>query len=134
MAPGPTRWWGLAGSNRRPPACELKYIDIIYYFMLHTVFSNPANNEFKHYFSTVSVCSDPVYGQQCGQKYLPNNSKPDEWKILLYKLNIVKIFLFHNVKEATILLNLSLKICIAIDKEKPITHSNCRGSKNHIFS
>ena len=34
-------WWGLAGSNRRPPACERLYIDIIRYYILHTVLFVP---------------------------------------------------------------------------------------------
>ena len=28
-------WWGLAGSNRRPPACERQYKDIVCHFVLH---------------------------------------------------------------------------------------------------
>ena len=30
-------WWGLAGSNRRPPACEQLYIDVVCCFILHIV-------------------------------------------------------------------------------------------------
>lgn len=61
-----TAWWGLAGSNRRPPACEracngtfrLKQLFPPLYARKATLFGT--------LISIVSKCSETVNGQACG--------------------------------------------------------------------
>ena len=53
----------------RPPACERLYTDNLYFYMLHIVLFIPKKFISNDFFSAVYICSTPVYGQQCGQKY-----------------------------------------------------------------
>ena len=69
-----TAWWGLAGSNRRPPACE-RACNVTFRLkrLFPPLFARKALL-FRTLVSTASESSETVGGLLCGQQGFPQNN------------------------------------------------------------